>query len=686
MCMTISKFRKSIIFCVVIFTVLFCSCSDIVDGKIDQLLEKVGKNKIELLKVINHYRQNAADSLKLKAAYFLIENIDGLTTLDTNYNNADKYFTFLSKMDRSGLIFPVLTRGFDSMIAESGVPPSVQPKYVDELTTVPSTFLIKNIDSAFYVWQNMPWAKGVSFENFCEYILPYRCTHTYSSNIREFFLQRFRELPDSIASLSNMMTVGNFIINNLNPWFKEDPNITQRYPFLNPIKFSDLLRGRVGACNDANSVRVAALRALGVATAYDQIPNWGNSNLPHFWYKIIDPKHDTVKMKITNENIDRKTQHVISATSYDEPHFNGMPVNIDVSFGRTVPKVYRQCFSKQKNSLASIAGKDEIPPYFQNVRLKDVTTEYVETAPVKISINTPVDAQRYLYLCVFDNQQWLPVAWGEIDNGTTEFRDMGKNIVYLPAYYEDGNMVPAASPFLLTLDGTVESLNPIQQTETVKLFTKFPVRSYVIRWLSYSVGGRFQFANKADFSDSVTVYKVNHLPFYKTEVEVKEQRPFRYLLFQFEGLKYLEMSEIEFYGLNKNGKEIKLSGKAIGNPGYHPYKIAKLFDSIDYNLYRADTSMVARYVGIDLGENNASSITKIKFMPYSDDNAVKEGDSYQLYYWDNEWISLGIKIAGKGKFVQFINVPRNALLLLKNIGEGVQERIFLYKHGKQIFW
>jgi hypothetical protein len=651
------------------------------------ILEKAGTNSQNIQKVIKHYNRDLKDSLKLKAAYFLIENIDDMVTLDSNCVQAnEKYFNFIGKIDRTRLVFPVLTRGVDSMNKQAGgIPAAPDVKFVSELTTASSDFLIKNIDTAFYVWQNMPWAKNISFEDFCEYILPYRCTDTYSSDIRDFFLRRFKVLPDSIKSSDDMLKVGEFIINDLKPWFKEDPNILQKYPFLKPIKFSDLLKGRVGECNDANSVRVAALRALGIATAYDQIPNWGNSNQPHYWYKIIDKKHDTVKSKITNANEERYTQHIISATSFDEPNFEGTPSYVQISYGRTVPKVYRQYFSKQKSSLAWISDITQIPPYFRNIRLKDVTTEYVETAIVRIALNGQFKEEKYAYLCVFDNQKWIPVAWSAINNGTAEFKDMGKNIVYLPAYYREGQLIPAENPLLLTLDGKVETINPSRETETIKVFTKFPLRTYVRKWESYVIGGRLQLANKPDFSDSVTVHTIKSLPFYETEIKLEKPQRSRLLMFQFKGLSYLEISELQFYGLDKNGKEILLKGTPIGNPGYYPYQTGKLFDRIPYNFYRADTSLPTRYVGLDLGENNNAVVTRINYMPYSDDNAVRKGDTYALVYWDNGWKPLAA-VRAFANCVSFENVPKGALLLLMNTGGGVQQRIFRYEHGRQMFW
>lgn len=44
---------------------------------LEQALEKSGDNRSELEKVLMHYSQKDADSLKLRAAVFLIENMPG---------------------------------------------------------------------------------------------------------------------------------------------------------------------------------------------------------------------------------------------------------------------------------------------------------------------------------------------------------------------------------------------------------------------------------------------------------------------------------------------------------------------------------------------------------------------------------------------------------------------------------
>ena len=65
---------------------------------------------------------------------------------------------------------------------------------------------------------------------------------------------------------------------------------------------------------------------------------------------------------------------------------------------------------------------------------------------------------------------------------------------------------------------------------------------------------------------------------------------------------------------------------------------------------------------------------------------IKIGDYYELLFWKkNGFVSLGRQIAKK-KTITFDNVPKNALLLLKDLTRGKQERVFTYENNTQVFW
>jgi hypothetical protein len=644
--------------------------------------------------VIQHYSGIPRDSLKLKAARFLIKHLRGQPTLDTSSVSENQvyfdliYDTWKHEKMRVGFRLPVQTRVIDSINITDNLP-QIDPeaRYVDDAELVTADFLIKNIDDAFYVWENMPWAKSVSFDNFCEYILPYRCSSTYALDARRFFLKRYEHLRDSVKGTSNGFIAANFIKDDIARWFAEDPNVTTRYPYLQPIKFSNLLKGKVGDCQDAHSLRVTAFRSLGIPAVMDELPNWGNSNLKHFWYRIIDPAHDTVTTRITNRNAPDSTQHVISSSSFDAPDFHEYPPNIELKYGRSVPKVYRRCFASQPSSLGAIKKPDEeVPEYFRNSRIRDVTNEYVVSADVEVHLENKIPKQKYAYLCVFDNQRWTPVAWAACNGSKAIFRLMGKNIVYLPAYYANETVMPAGKPFLLDDNGIAHSITVSNKTEKVVLFAKFPKRTYVLADEHTMVGARFQLANKSDFSDTVTVHTVKTTPFSKTSITVSDKKRYRYLIYQFRGIPIAHLSELQFFGLDKDGKEVELHGKLIGSRGSYPYKTERIFDGDRASYFKSAKDDQFTYVGIDLGQNNLTRITRITYIAHGDDNNVVFNDQYHLLYWNGDWISTGFSRADMSNSVSFERVPENALLLLKNNAGGIEERIFRMRAGRQEFW
>lgn len=101
------------------------------------------------------------------------------------------------------------------------------------------------------------------------------------------------------------------------------------------------------------------------------------------------------------------------------------------------------------------------------------------------------------------------------------------------------------------------------------------------------------------------------------------------------------------------------------------------YTSFDYN--QPDGG----WAGIDLGKS--VSVGKIVFTPRNRVNFIRQGDKYELFYaGKGGWISAGTTVANSDSLVY--NVPKGALLYLKNHSGGVDERIFEYVDGEQVFW
>jgi hypothetical protein len=61
------------------------------------------------------------------------------------------------------------------------------------------------------------------------------------------------------------------------------------------------------------------------------------------------------------------------------------------------------------------------------------------------------------------------------------------------------------------------------------------------------------------------------------------------------------------------------------------------------------------------------------------------GHTYQLFYWQNGWKSLG-KATAENKPLSFQNIPSNGLYWLVENDSGKEERIFTIQNGQQVWW
>src|SRR5690606_7901387 len=74
--LTDAKVKISILLSLTVILLNFWSCVPH-NSKLETALLRAGENRIELERVLSRYSSNPADSLKYKAAVFLIENMPG---------------------------------------------------------------------------------------------------------------------------------------------------------------------------------------------------------------------------------------------------------------------------------------------------------------------------------------------------------------------------------------------------------------------------------------------------------------------------------------------------------------------------------------------------------------------------------------------------------------------------------
>jgi hypothetical protein len=208
------------------------------------------------------------------------------------------------------------------------------------------------------------------------------------------------------------------------------------------------------------------------------------------------------------------------------------------------------------------------------------------------------------------------------------------------------------------------------------------------------LGGKIQAANRADFADAVTIHTITD-EYVPDKIPTNCTKGYRYWRYLGADGTFGSIAELAFFA-----DTARLKGQSIACPFAEKEVIDKAFDNNwltnfetsagDHDKWLTETDADATghsngaWVGMDFGRTQ--KVDFVRVVPRSDDNDIHPGDEYELKYWNNrEWISLGKKKA-EGNVLHYDNVPKNALLWVKDYTQGWDERPFLYNEGKPIWW
>ncbi len=656
------------------------ACTWNLSSKAERVLKMAGENRPQLEKVLAHYRQNESDSLKLKAAHFLIENMDGHFSYDSTllqeyrpmlvvydslirYRKAHPQLNLIEHMDSLWSLFLQSHHIYTDIYARP---------VKEDIKSISADFLIHHIDQAFDAWQNNPFHDGVAFSDFCDYILPYRkfqglCLEEWRSG---FYNDNFDLLR------SDGLLIREFAESLLSRYvdYSHTYQIMSDYPYLKSTDFKISKRGGCGEKCWFNSMLFAS---LGIPVAIDFVPAWGNRNDKHQWNTLI---HDGKSYPFESfwEKDKWKYKKLYNNRSSD-------PLYGDFRLA----KVYRYSYRTHGEGPVSDprVSVADIPPLFLNTKKTDVSDEYFKTCNVEVFLNNKPAGTRYAYLCVFDADRIVPVQWSKITEGNKAvFKKMGMDIVYVAAYCRDGNLLSAGEAFYLNEEGYKEYFHQDQSVKTIVLKRKYPVFPVKAEWAKTLKGGKFQGANNPGFNDADNLHVITETPdFIPTVAGISITRKYRFARFLFDKGKYGNLAEIKFYTSDGDSTKV-LKGRQIQAGKLLPEVMQRGMDGnlstfiLPYMPGLISTYEDQWWVGLDFGIQKR--ITAIEFCPRTDENNIFPGLNYELKYWNNGWISLGVQNA-RGNELVYENVPDNALFILKCLDKGKEERVFTIKNSKQ---
>lgn len=660
------------------------SCTDFELRSLRHTLEQSGDQRSELERALSYYsREN--DSLKRKAMVFLIEHMyahyayrsEQMKLLNRAFDVVDTILTRQTNIGMSRYVdFTLFSSVVDSINQKEELFQKEQLEMQWDSQTVTANFLIQNVEFAYRAWKTNPWAKDIDFDTFCEYILPYRLENEHIESWRPQFFNEYSRKAGKFRNVTDIR-----LASRLATSLRTQRGIESVYPYRMDISAVNLLR--MGRCYDIGRYRVMVLRSIGIPATLDYVPHWGNYQGEHGEVRIVTlDQRKLLENNNTSENISTlfESSSFMQGRKFDIKN-GDLPNGVEVQYSKTIPKVYRYTWSVQaeRKHIQEIADKEELIPDYR-ICIKDVTDEYVTCSDVSVSMNEP--NHRVGYLCVSERGEWIPVICSTIEaDGQILFRNMGKNIMYLPTVYETNRMIPAGTPFYLDDKGKIhQACAHKTDKQSVRLLAKYTYFSYTTVHATSLKGGYFVGSNRADFRGSDSLGSISSIPYYMYKMAVNVPRKFRYVRFISPQEKNCCLAELSFYGLDSNRDTVLLSPTRF-HDGVKYHWLGVLRDG-KYGKYYP---MYTNQLTADLGSSH--ELTSIEIVPRSNTNGIIPGNQYELFYWEekNGWTSLGKQEAESWNLI-YEQVPIGALLWLKCYDGGKEERIFTYENGAQRWW
>lgn len=410
-------------------------------ASVEMNLKKAGSNRPELEKALQ-YADKTGDDQKIKAMQFLIANMDIHFSSDYYWEDAKG-----NKISYNELNYPDFLQAQTAFAAIKEKNPDIKPKPVvyKDIENIKSEFLIENLENAFKAWRSSA-VKTTSFEDFCEYILPYRVSVEPVQDWRSTYAGKFKWINEQIT-VKGLQAALPYVKDDQDGWFVNNWKEKRSEP-LPRLGSLQLLFRKQGPCSDIASMNVFTMRSQGIAASVNIIPFWATATEGHYTNTFFDENRQML-------NCDYGTK------------------DFRQNLAREPAKVIRLTYSKNPETLASFEDISNIPKGFlQQQNYIDVTHDFWETTTVKCPLYEKENQPKIVYATTFNGLAWRPFWWGKTDKNETVFTKLCKQTVIIPQYYNQGKLTPAGAPVVVG-NTTTKVLQPdLSQTSEVVIAEK----------------------------------------------------------------------------------------------------------------------------------------------------------------------------------------------------------------------
>ena len=559
----------------------------------------------------------------------------------------------------------------------------VQSEFISMMdgNQVTASFLIRHINHAFKMWRTSKFAKNLTFDEFKEYILPYKAFNGYSFlESADTYARLFGGMIDldSISSREDCINAYNYVMRTLR-------DLTGSKQCHGRKGLYDLFFYRSHACDDIASYACCILRSMGFPITVENTVGHRTLTGMHYFCSLYDAA--TGDWETYNPE------------TYDPTLYWAEEENLNI---------YRNTYGAQPGTPYFLHAEGEhVPDELYNPCMVDVTSHVKPTHSITLPVDTLYGAN-LAYLATFNRAMpdaLLHATWGVIDKeaGTVTFEHAMPRVLYFPVCYQGRRMKVLGAPFYLDDKGSFLYLPHVDmernEQEAVTLTRKYPRKKNMIRAAEELVGGVFTGTNDWSMKQADTLYRITEAP-EPVFAEYKFAHPKAYQIYRFDasprsGKSHIAM--LEWVTPVKYGYENTLPASRVhiltasDTLLCADTTVVKILDEPIEKMQRKaeyDGNMQTApspYGRITFWLKQPQVVTAVRFAPLNADNGINSDDVYELYYWDEGWKKVATKTA-RYEHLIFTDVPAHRLYWLRNLTEGKEEQPFVIDdEGKQRF-
>lgn len=564
----------------------------------------------------------------------------------------------------------------------------------------------------FESWEVNPLTKNLKFDEFKEFVLPYRSTN------EELIVDRstLRKQWESILAKDGYGHI-ELPLKRLKAFVGKCRWLSYFTKPSGHVGIFDLILPKFRMnCHRLTNWSVNILRSCGVPTVYEYTPQWKNRNSKHFWAVSPDSAGIWQPYTAPDNNIRENWESDIIHAG----------------------KVYRRTFGINKNTPYFIAGKNEfVPDELNSPLLQDQTWRYHKTITLRLPMHRLLK-NKVVYLCMFQGDELNPVAWGRIDSTKQEavFEQVPFNTVFIPVYYnENEEQVLISEAFKIDDKGLSSIISePLTQNvhdvifdftlknnqlidndwwsdrsaqlgyhpiipngsfiDEMLIIRKYPEKEH-LKAMQRGLKGSFFVGIENNKKDTLVFLDKAPIPYWQ-EVDLRNNHSYSVYRFYAAGGKPIHMAELEFLGPKDDALQCQrptplpiFSPKDTMQYDNRPlYRIAGVPQALGHfpeYVYDGKIETVGgnSRTGMDFGR--PVLITHVRFVPRTANNGIVPGQKYTLYYFDGKTWKLHQSQVARYNFLSFRQVPQGTLYWLKNETDGKEELPFFYGNGQQVF-